>query len=130
MISSRAVGWNSSPAACIAFGRAATLRATFLGTRNSSDVIRWSIDARYQSAALPTNARGLDGIPAVTPDGDLPTPCYPPEADFFVRSRLRPDDVCKDPESFRRFRRLHKPGPIFDRWNLHAASDALGASSH
>jgi phytanoyl-CoA hydroxylase len=61
-------------------------------TPNHSDVIRWSIDLRYQGAEVPNN---IDLWPDVEQE---PTPevlmaCYPPEADFLVQSRKRPDQV-------------------------------------
>lgn len=83
---------------------------------NGSDVIRWSIDARYQSADLPTNAPNVLRSAAVAPDA--PPACYPPEADFIVRSRLRPQSVCRDAAAFQTLRQSHQPQPVLDRWNL------------
>lgn len=95
---------------------------------NLSETIRWSIDIRYQSAALPTNAyvasagAGSDGLGA----SNQPAACYPPESDFLVRSRKRPTDVCESPEDFRKLRQSHEPQPVTDRWNL----SALGTGWH
>ena len=62
-----------------------------------SDIVRWSMDLRYQSARLPTNARITrlpeEAVPA--PEDGVPPACYPPEADFLVRSRQRPKALGK-----------------------------------
>lgn len=58
-------------------------------TSNDTDHVRWSVDLRYQSAAVPTNA----GVPPEQQfEGREPieVACYPPEADFVIRSRKRP----------------------------------------
>lgn len=92
---------------------------------NTSDTIRWSIDVRYQSAALPTNAVAFGwNKPISEPtSADVPSACYPPEKDFLVRSRKRPSDVCPDAEHFRQLRLSHQPGPMSDRWNLKALGE-------
>lgn len=68
-------------------------------TPNTSDHIRWSIDLRYQSAEAPNNV-GL--WPSLDDDHDAPgsdwarnvnVACYPPEADFLIHSRARPEAV-------------------------------------
>jgi hypothetical protein len=63
-------------------------------TPNHSDVIRWSIDLRYQGAEAPNNV-GL--WPSDDADEDeleqFQMACYPPEADFVVQSRLHPEKV-------------------------------------
>jgi len=59
-------------------------------TTNHSDDIRWSIDLRYQSAAVPNNADllpNLDNLEAHP--ADLQIACYAPEADFVVKSDKR-----------------------------------------
>lgn len=95
---------------------------------NTTDVIRWSMDLRYQSAALPTNARirrlAGESVPAPSSDPAAaagspqpPVACYPPEADFLVRSRARPEQVLADTEAFRRLRQEHVYAPVTDRWN-------------
>ncbi|MBI2302698.1 MAG: phytanoyl-CoA dioxygenase family protein [Armatimonadetes bacterium] len=83
---------------------------------NETDIVRWSMDLRYQSAALPTNAP-ITRLPGDAVPGDtVPIACYPPEADFLVRSRLRPDEVVRDPAEFQRLRREHEQRPVSDRW--------------
>lgn len=100
---------------------------------NASDVVRWSMDLRYQSASLPTNAEitrlpdetlaqetlaqeTLAGEVQSTAGDVVPPACYPPEADFLVRSRLRPEQVVTDPERFRAIRENHLARPVTPRW--------------
>ena len=85
-------------------------------TDNVTDVIRWSADVRYQSAALPTNYQAPSG--ALNPDlpEDAPAACYPPEADFLVRSRAHPKDVVRKWTAFRDLRRDHQRVPVTARW--------------
>jgi phytanoyl-CoA hydroxylase len=53
---------------------------------NTTDVIRWSIDLRYQSASVPNNAR--QDPEAFDSDAPLTEiACYAPEGDFIVRSQ-------------------------------------------
>ena len=87
---------------------------------NTTDVTRWSMDLRYQNAALPTNApiTRLPGESMPTADGTIPGACYPPEADFLVRSKKRPDQVVTSAEQFRRLRESHKPGGISRKWDV------------
>ena len=63
-------------------------------TPNHSDIVRWSVDLRYQGAEAPNNV-GL--WPDAEEDEEALEPfqvaCYPPEADFMVQSRLHPDRV-------------------------------------
>jgi phytanoyl-CoA hydroxylase len=59
---------------------------------NSSGHIRWSVDLRYQSAEVPTNAfedpSEFEGNQA-----EFTMACYPPEGDFVVRSVSKPEAV-------------------------------------
>jgi hypothetical protein len=92
-----------------------TPHATF---ENTSQIVRWSLDLRYQSAALPTNA-AITRLPEESvpdPEQGVPLACYPPEADFLVRSRLRPQEVVTDPEVFRAIRTHHQAQPVTRRW--------------
>lgn len=62
---------------------------------NSSDIVRWSVDLRYQSADVPNNV----DLPAETDLSMLPeveVACYPPEADCVARSRRAPETVIPD----------------------------------
>ena len=85
-------------------------------TENVTDVIRWSADVRYQSAGLPTNFASPSGYanPALPPDA--PPACYPPEADFLVRSARRPQDVVRRWREFRDLRTRHVKAPVTRRW--------------
>lgn len=86
---------------------------------NRTDGVRWSMDLRYQSAALPTNAAisRLAGEVVPAPDNDVPPACYPPEADFLVRSNLRPGEVVTDPDVFHRIRTRHLAVGVRRRWH-------------
>ncbi|MFW6059796.1 MAG: phytanoyl-CoA dioxygenase family protein [Phycisphaeraceae bacterium] len=97
---------------------------------NRTDTIRWSMDVRYQSAALPTNAP-ITRLPGeiVSPENRgsanseddeaaVPPACYPPEADFLVRSARRPDEVVTDPRVFRELREQHLHQPVHNRWQI------------
>jgi ectoine hydroxylase-related dioxygenase (phytanoyl-CoA dioxygenase family) len=85
---------------------------------NTSNVVRWSMDLRYQSAGLPTNA-AITRLPGevIPSEQDLAPPaCYPPEADFLVRSKARPREVVADAAVFQRIRTEHLALPVTDRW--------------
>jgi hypothetical protein len=86
---------------------------------NVTDVIRWSADLRYQSASLPTNYAPPSGLPLPLADlpEDAPVACYPPEADFLVRSTQRPHDVVADWQTFHALRQNHVPAPVTNRWS-------------
>ena len=86
---------------------------------NKTDVVRWSMDLRYQSAALPTNAKisRLEGEQVADTAAGVPVACYPPEADFLVRSRKRPGEVLKDAQAFGELRARHGGGKITQRWS-------------
>ncbi len=85
-------------------------------TPNNTDGIRWSMDLRYQSAALPTNAPITRLPEEISLDSSAPLACYPPEADVLIRSQKRPDEVISTPEQFERIRLNHIPGAITERW--------------
>jgi ectoine hydroxylase-related dioxygenase (phytanoyl-CoA dioxygenase family) len=89
---------------------------------NTTDRVRWSMDLRYQSASLPTNAR-ITRLPGESvPDGDAPIACYPPEADFLVRSQARPDEIVTTAEEFHRLRSEHIAQPMTNRFHDRWAS--------
>lgn len=77
--------------------------------RNSTEGVRWSMDLRYQGAALPTNAPidRLQGEDVQMESDGQPLACYAPEADMLVRSQLRPDQVLRSAEDFNRLRTRH-----------------------
>ncbi len=90
---------------------------------NKSDMVRWSMDLRYQNAALPTNAK-ISRLPGedlphgatIADPGFVPVACHPPEADFLVRSKARPDEVLQTPEQFAQLRATHIATPVSNRW--------------
>lgn len=95
-----------------------TNRTPHASFENKTDVVRWSMDLRYQSAALPTNAR-ITRLPGETKSSagiGVPVACNPPEPDFLVRSRLRPHEVMKTPEEFIALRKNHIEQTATDRW--------------
>ena len=88
--------------------------------KNTTEGVRWSMDLRYQSASLPTNApitRLPDELQENIEAG-VPAACYPPEADFLVRSRKRPGEVIKTPDQFDELRRNHRPGTVTNRYGV------------
>jgi hypothetical protein len=62
-------------------------------TPNESDLVRWSIDLRYQSAEAPNNVGLWPNLEAEASEGVLMA-CYPPEADFLISSQAHPERVC------------------------------------
>ena len=96
-----------------------TNRTPHVSFENKTDIVRWSMDLRYQSASLPTNApiTRLAGESTPSPEQGVPIACYPPEADFLVRSRLRPEEVVTDPAQFHHLRQSHVAPKMTPRWN-------------
>jgi len=86
---------------------------------NRTQIVRWSMDLRYQSAKLPTNAdiTRLPGEDEPSPALGVPAACYPPERDFLVRSRLRPHEIIRSYEDFRRLREHPLNQPVTNRFN-------------
>ena len=70
---------------------------------NRTDIVRWSMDLRYQGAEAPTNA---DEAPETyTPERDPVTmACYPPEADFVIRSPSHPEREVRTATQFEALR--------------------------
>ena len=107
-----------------------TNRTPHASFENKTDVVRWSMDLRYQSAVLPTNAK-ITRLPAETisaPAAGVPLACNPPEPDFLVRSRLRPHEVMKTAEEFLALRKNHVYQAATDRWGYSVTKrkDPLG----
>jgi ectoine hydroxylase-related dioxygenase (phytanoyl-CoA dioxygenase family) len=95
-----------------------TNRTPHASFENKTDVVRWSMDLRYQSAILPTNAH-ITRLPGETKSADsvgVPVACNPPEPDFLVRSQLRPHEVMKTAEEFVALRKNHTYQAATDRW--------------
>jgi phytanoyl-CoA hydroxylase len=93
-----------------------TNRTPHRSIENVTDTIRWSMDLRYQGADLPTNFRKADGTLWREPQEGEPIACYPPEADFLVRSQRRPQDVVREWSRFNELRSRHMRLPVTDRW--------------
>lgn len=107
-----------------------TNRTPHASFENKTDIVRWSIDLRYQNAALPTNApiSRLPGEAKTAVTNGVPVACNPPEPDFLVRSRLRPDEVFKTAEQFVALRKNHEYIAMTDRWGYSVAKrkDPMG----
>ena len=78
---------------------------------NRSDIVRWSVDLRYQSMDAPNNAE--EDPETYTPEREPVTmACYPSEADFVIRDSSRPEREVRTPEAFRELRdRYHDAKP-------------------
>lgn len=82
---------------------------------NSTEMVRWSVDLRYQAMDSPNN---IDEAPETyTPERDPVTmACYPSEADFVIQDTQHPDRETRSPEAFHELReryekaRPHNPG--------------------
>jgi ectoine hydroxylase-related dioxygenase (phytanoyl-CoA dioxygenase family) len=100
-----------------------TNRTPHASFENKTDVVRWSMDLRYQSAALPTNAKitRLPGEAKSSGTVGVPVACNPPEPDFLVRSRLRPNEVMKTADEFIALRKSHRYEEMSDRWGYSIA---------
>ena len=95
-----------------------TNRTPHVSYLNETGGVRWSMDLRYQHAKLPTNApiTRLEGE-YVGDEENVPPACFPPEADFLVRSKHRPSEVVTDPETFDKLRKHHQGRPPTQRWD-------------
>ncbi len=95
-----------------------TNRTPHVSFENKTEIVRWSMDLRYQSAALPTNAPITRLENESVPAEGIPIACYPPEADFLVRSQTRPHQILTDPAEFHRLRQSHTNPGMTNRWNI------------
>ena len=88
--------------------------------KNSTHRVRWSMDLRYQSANLPTNANitRMENEANENKEVGVPSACYPPDADFLVRSVLRKDEVIKSHEEFKNLREKFTGKPVTNRYNV------------
>ena len=87
-----------------------TNRTPHASFANRGETVRWSMDLRYQNTALPSNAslpQTESGEGAVD-HRSIPPACYPPSADFLVRSRERPEEVVNNAEVFHLTRAEHR----------------------
>lgn len=125
VIADEALG--GQPPVCAAVPKGGVLlltnRTPHASFENKTDVVRWSMDLRYQSAGLPTNAK-ITRLPGETRSASavgVPVACNPPEPDFLVRSRLRPQEVMKTAAEFVALRKNHVYQAATDRWGYSAA---------
>ena len=86
--------------------------ATGMGV--TDDMVRWSLDLRYQHAGVPNNVgEAPQDFTWERPDAEIA--CYPPEADFVVRSARDPESVVRSAAEFnlirQRYERTRPPGP-------------------
>ena len=76
-------------------------------TPNTSDVVRWSLDLRYQNAGVPNNVGEMpEDFTRERPDHEIA--CYPPEADFVVQSPSAPEREVSDPALFDQIRQRYE----------------------
>lgn len=110
-----------------------TNRTPHASFENKSAGVRWSMDLRYQGAALPNNAsRARVEDEHETFDREsVPAACYPPAKDFLVRSQKRPEDVITDASVFHDLRARHRAAydsgfanvkPVAERRNINPFS--------
>lgn len=89
--------------------------------KNSSKQVRWSMDLRYQSARLPTNAGITRHKHEMVEDiqAGVPSACYPPDADFLVRSKTRKDEIISRAETFIKLKESFAGKPLTNRFGVH-----------
>jgi len=88
-------------------------------TENRTDVVRWSIDLRYQGADVPNNVdRPPEAVDLNAPETEIA--CYPPEGDFVIQSPSRPEREVRAWEAFheirQRYERAQVPYMASRRW--------------
>jgi len=99
-----------------------TNRSPHASFENKTDIVRWSMDLRYQSASLPTNAKIKHSTANIQNDEDgVPLSCNPPEPDFLVRSTLHPEAVLTSADEFVKLRYSHVFKNTTNRWNYSVA---------
>jgi len=88
--------------------------------KNTTHGVRWSMDLRYQSASLPTNASitRMENDHKENSATGVPSACYPPDADFLVRSTLRKDEVIKSYKEFKELRESFSGVSVTNRFNV------------
>lgn len=88
--------------------------------KNQTDGVRWSMDLRYQSASLPTNAKmeRLENEIDRSINANAPAACYPPEADFLVRSEKRREQILNSYKEFNNMRENFKGETVTNRFNV------------
>ena len=89
--------------------------------KNITDGVRWSMDLRYQGAALPTNAEitRLENEVSESIEAGVPSACYPPDPDFLVRSKVRGKEIINTPEDFIKLRETYAGKTVTNRFGVH-----------
>ena len=84
-----------------------TNRTPHASFENTTDIVRWSVDLRYQDAVLPNN---VDEDPAAfDPERDPVTmACYPGEGDFVIQDPQHPEREITDVNRFQQIRRNYE----------------------
>jgi hypothetical protein len=97
---------------------------------NTSDVVRWSLDLRYQSKDVPNNV-GEKPSDYVIGRELVTMACYPPEADFIIRDSTHPENEVTTPEEFAKIRGEFENGTVqlekFRTWNPVSEHEATKA---
>ena len=79
---------------------------------NTTDIVRWSIDLRYQSASAPNNVK--EDPASYTPERDPVTmACYPPEADFVIQDTANPTREVRTASQFKEIRERYEQARPF-----------------
>jgi phytanoyl-CoA hydroxylase len=88
--------------------------------KNLTSKVRWSMDLRYQSAHLPTNAgiTRFENEIIENEESGVPAACYPPDADFLVRSVSRKNEIIKSYDDFKNLRENFEGKPVTNRYNV------------
>jgi phytanoyl-CoA hydroxylase len=101
---------------------ATTPHASF---ENKTDIVRWSMDLRYQDFNVPSNIGELPED--YTPEREPVTmACHPGEAYFVIQDTENPDRQVDDPDEFAQLRKqwdrvkVHKPGRGWTPFNERA----------
>jgi phytanoyl-CoA hydroxylase len=90
--------------------------------QNRSDQMRWSIDLRYQSQDAPNNVE-MHQVETNSDGPEVAIACYPPEADFVLRSPNNPEQEIRNWEKLKRIRDDHfrtsgrAKGDVQSRWS-------------
>jgi len=100
------------PAGAVLFMTGMTPHASF---ENKTDIVRWSMDLRYQDFSVPSNIGELpeDYVPEREP---VTMACHPGEAYFVIQDHANPEREMHDPEAFAELRkewervRINSPG--------------------
>ncbi len=78
---------------------------------NNTDIVRWSVDLRYQDAEIPNN---IDEDPAdFDPEREPVTmACWPGEGDFVIKDAQNPEREITDVAEFKEIRTRYEQTPV------------------